>query len=81
MSTSRSTPIFASLLNLVEQMLCESADPSIMRDFDAAGWLEAWLAGPTPVLGGRAPADLLGTAEGVDIVRRLLLSQQSGAYW
>jgi uncharacterized protein (DUF2384 family) len=69
------------LLALVEQMMLESASPEIAREFDGAEWLTGWLAAPAPALGGRPPINLLATAEGFDTVRRLLLSQQSGAYW
>ena len=79
--TPRSAPTFAPLLALVEQMLRESADPAVVEHFDAAAWLEQWLATPAAALGGRAPEELVATLDGFDLVQRLLRSQQSGAYW
>jgi uncharacterized protein (DUF2384 family) len=60
-------------------MLRESADPDVAREFDAAAWLESWLSAPSLALGGRAPDEFIATPGGFDLVRRLLLSQQSGA--
>jgi hypothetical protein len=73
--------LFDQLLTQVEQMLAESADPEISRAFDARAWLEDWLVTRHQALGGRAPASMLSTAVGFDLVRRLLLAQQTGAYW
>ena len=78
---SRSAPEFLPPLAVVEQMLRESADPGVARTFDAAAWLERWLAAPARALGGRAAVEVLANPDGADLVRRLLLTQQSGAYW
>lgn len=67
----------ARLVGQVERMVAESGDS---EDFDAAGWLAAWLDDPVPALGGRRPGELLDTAEGRALVSRLLMQMQSGAY-
>ena len=77
----RSTIEFKMLLALLEQMLRESGSREAQRDFDAAPWLEAWLASPAPALGGQPPLALVRSEDGLDCVRRLLLSQQTGAHW
>jgi putative toxin-antitoxin system antitoxin component (TIGR02293 family) len=68
----------ARLIGLVERIVLESGNP---EGFDAAVWLGDWLDRKVPALGGRRPGDLLDTDEGRDLVARLLLSVQSGAYW
>ncbi len=50
------------------------------KDFDAATWVAAWLQRPHPALAGRAPAELVDTADGRNMVADLLGQQQSGAY-
>lgn len=80
-SSSATAPPFTRFLAQVEQMVRESGDPERASNFDAADWLAAWLASPTPALGGRPPAEYLHSPEGCDLVSRLLGSQQSGAYW
>ena len=77
----RSTPAFASLLAIVEQMLRESAGPDVARDFDAAAWLEGWLETPIRRLGGVAPWEFSATPDGFERVQQLLHSEQSGSYW
>jgi len=70
----------ARLIGQVERMLEESGDSDLPDDFRAAGWLSGWLYDRLPALGGRAPADLMDTAEGRSIVAGLLMKMQSGAY-
>ncbi len=48
--------------------------------FDMDAWLQEWLQRPQPALGGRKPADLLSTEEGIESVRRALGSTLSGSY-
>lgn len=43
------------------------------------GWMRGF-SGPQRALGGRRPADLLNTPEGIDSVVRLLGSFESGSY-
>jgi putative toxin-antitoxin system antitoxin component (TIGR02293 family) len=50
------------------------------KGFDAAKWLGQWIQRPQPPLGGRKPADLIGTPTGLEVVVRLLGSIESGAY-
>jgi len=65
------------LVVLVEHIVLESGDPT---GFDAAAWTTEWLATENAALGGRKPNDLLGTPEGRDLVKALVLRMQSGAY-
>lgn len=50
------------------------------KDFDVARWLGQWIERPQPALGGRKPADLIGTPTGLDMVARVLGAIESGAY-
>ena len=50
------------------------------QGFDAAKWLGRWIERPQPSLGGRAPADLMDTPTGLEIVSKLLGAAESGAY-
>ncbi|HEX8755581.1 MAG TPA: antitoxin Xre-like helix-turn-helix domain-containing protein [Steroidobacteraceae bacterium] len=65
------------LIGQVDTMVQESGDPA---GFDAAKWTARWLQDPNPALGGRAPGELLDTADGRGLVSDLLAQQQSGAY-
>ena len=67
----------AKLIGQVQAMVEESGDP---EGFDAAHWLGRWLDEPLPALGGQRPADFMDTAEGRELVSRLLAMAQSGAY-
>ena len=69
----------AKLLGTAEEILANStADEA--RDFDVAKWLGQWIERPQPSLGGLAPADLLDTPTGFEIVARLLRAIESGSY-
>lgn len=70
----------ARLIGEVERMLEESGAPDVPDDFSAARWFTDWLYDRLPALGGRAPADLMDTAEGRSVISRLLRQMQSGAY-
>lgn len=65
------------LVGLVQSMVEESGEP---EGFDAAQWLRRWIQIPVPALGGRTPADMLGTAAGQEEVARLLRQAQAGVY-
>lgn len=67
----------AKLASQVETIIRESGEQT---GFDAAEWVEDWVARPHPALGGKPPADYLDTAEGQAMVDRLIAQMQSGAY-
>jgi putative toxin-antitoxin system antitoxin component (TIGR02293 family) len=79
MSTAESERVIglSKLIGQVQAMVAESGDPI---GFDAAKWFSAWIAEPSPALGGRKPEDLLETADGREAVARLLAQMQSGAF-
>ena len=62
----------------IQAQLEAQDDPS--PHFDIDGWLQEWLHRPQPALGGRRPADLLSTEEGIESVGRALGSILSGSY-
>lgn len=65
------------LVGQVEQIVAESGDP---EGFDAGKWLARWLDESNAALGGRKPAEYLDTADGRDLVSRLIAQMQTGAY-
>lgn len=67
----------AKLIGQVEQMVAASGNP---KGFNAAEWVNGWLDTPSSALGGRKPGTLMDTAEGRDMVSRLVAQMQSGAY-
>nr|WP_302474469.1 MbcA/ParS/Xre antitoxin family protein [Roseococcus sp. MDT2-1-1] len=67
----------SDLVTLVQTMVAESGDPA---GFDAAAWLANWMQRPVPALGNRTPLSFMGTEEGRDLVKQILLRMQSGAY-
>lgn len=79
MSTAESERVIglSKLIGQVQAMVAESGDPI---GFDAAKWFSAWIAEPSPALGGRKPEDLLETADGREAIGRLLAQMQSGAF-
>jgi putative toxin-antitoxin system antitoxin component (TIGR02293 family) len=79
MSTAESERVIglSKLIGQVQAMVAESGDP---EGFDAARWFAAWIAEPSPALGGRKPEELLETADGREAVSRLLAQMQSGAF-
>ncbi len=79
MSTAESERVIglSKLIGQVQAMIAESGDP---EGFDAAKWFSAWIAEPSPALGGRKPEELLETADGREAVSRLLAQMQSGAF-
>lgn len=67
----------AKLIGQIEAMVEESGDS---EGFDAAMWFDEWVDKPLAALGGRAPSELMSTAEGRELLSRLLATAQSGAY-
>ena len=64
----------------IAQSIVNNSTAAEAKAFDAAKWLGQWIEQPQPALGGRRPADLIGTPTGVEMVARLLGSLESGAY-
>lgn len=62
----------------VQKMVDESGNPN---EFDSRAWVVDWLHSPIPAIGGRSPTDYLHTSDGVDLISRMLVSVQMGAYW
>ena len=62
------------------QEIVDNSTAAESKDFDAAKWLGQWIERPQPALGGRKPAELIGTPTGVAMVSRLLGAVESGAY-
>lgn len=79
MSTAESERVIglSRLIGQVQAMVAESGQSD---GFDAAKWFSAWIAEPSPALGGRKPEELLETADGREAVSRLLAQMQSGAF-
>lgn len=79
LSPEQSERILAAekLIRQVQAMVEESGEP---QGFDASQWLAKWLDTPLSALGGNPPADFMHTAEGRDLLPRLLATAQSGAY-
>lgn len=65
------------LIGQVQAMVDESGG---QEGFDAAQWVAKWLEEPSPALGGRKPSGYMDSAEGQQLVSRLLSQAQSGAY-
>jgi putative toxin-antitoxin system antitoxin component (TIGR02293 family) len=69
----------ARLLAIARDIVENSTAPEA-KGFDAARWLGQWIERPQPALGGRKPADLIGTPTGLEMVARVLGAIESGAY-
>jgi putative toxin-antitoxin system antitoxin component (TIGR02293 family) len=69
----------AKLLGMAQEILANSTAAEAER-FDAAKWLGQWIERPQPSLGGSAPAELLATPTGFEVVARLLRAIESGSY-
>lgn len=65
------------LIGQVKSMVAESGDT---KDFDPAKWVAHWLNTPCPALSDARPADYMDTAEGQELISKLLSMMQSGAY-
>lgn len=66
-----------ALIAQVQRIVDESGST---LDFDARSWTLSWLARPVPALGWRRPCELLNSAEGWQLIGRLIAQMQSGAY-
>ncbi|MDH4393290.1 MAG: DUF2384 domain-containing protein [Aquabacterium sp.] len=60
--------------------IVENSTAAEAKNFDVAKWLGQWIERPQPSLGGRKPADLIGTPTGLDMVAKVLGAIESGAY-
>lgn len=67
------------LLSIAEDIVANSKAAEA-KGFDTAKWLGQWIERPQPALGGRKPADLIGTPTGLAMVERVLGAIESGAY-
>lgn len=65
------------LIGQVQAMVRESGDPT---GFDAAKWFSGWLDTPLPAIGGKPPSSLMNTAEGRQMISRLLEAMRIGTY-
>jgi uncharacterized protein (DUF2384 family) len=68
------------LEEIAARIVRESGRPGTIERFDAQTWVGQWLHEPHPALGGQRPIDRLGTDDGIELVRKLLWRQQTGAY-
>ena len=64
----------------IAKSIVENSTAAEAKDFDVAKWLGRWIERPQPGLGGRKPADLIGTPTGLDMVARVLGAIERGAY-
>ena len=69
----------ARLLAIANDIVANSTSPDA-EGFDAGKWLGQWIERPQPALGGKKPADLIGTPTGLSMVARVLGAIESGAY-
>jgi putative toxin-antitoxin system antitoxin component (TIGR02293 family) len=69
----------ARLLAIANDIVANSTSPEA-EGFDAGKWLGQWIERPQPSLGGKKPADLIGTPTGLTMVARVLGAIESGAY-
>jgi hypothetical protein len=76
-SEDERTLAVAKLVGLVHQVVAESG---CLDGFDAALWTAKFLRKPNPALGGRTPAEFMGSAQGREHVFDLILRMQSGTY-
>jgi len=66
------------LIGQVEEIMSEAGDESV--EFDAGAWVSEWIEEPLPALGNRTASELMDTAEGQQLVSRLLAQSVAGAY-
>lgn len=64
----------------IARSIVENSTAAQAKDFDVGKWLGQWIERPQPALGGRKPADLIGTPTGLDMVAKVLGAIESGAY-
>lgn len=65
------------LIGQVEVMVEQSGVP---KGFSAAKWVAGWLDEPSAALAGKKPGEFMDTAEGQELVSKLVARMQSGAY-
>jgi putative toxin-antitoxin system antitoxin component (TIGR02293 family) len=70
-----------ALIGQVARMLQDSGVNESQSATQAARWLGAWLAASNNALGGETPLSYLDTAEGRNLVSRLLGAMEAGTYW
>lgn len=66
------------LVGQVEEIMADAGDDT--ADFDAGAWVSGWIVEPLPALGNRSAGELMDTAEGQQLVSRLLAQSVAGAY-
>ena len=64
---------------LVADILRDSTAPQACT-LDLDQWLAMWLNTRIPALGGKRPAELIGTLQGLGAVLRVLEASSSGAF-
>jgi putative toxin-antitoxin system antitoxin component (TIGR02293 family) len=62
----------------LRQLLAESGDPQLIKDFDLEAWVRDWIKEPLPELDGVTPAALLRNPEGQRVVENLLERMRGG---
>lgn len=67
----------ARLIEQGQRIVAESGEP---EGFDAARWTAQWLGEPSAALAGKAPSEVMDTADGRALVSGLVAQMQSGAY-
>jgi uncharacterized protein (DUF2384 family) len=77
MSKPNAPPGMASLIAQVQRMIEESGRP---EGFNAAAWVARWVDRPLGALGGKKPAEVMGTAKGRALVSAVVARMQSGTY-
>lgn len=65
----------ARLIESVKLLVEARGEPA---GFDPTAWVNAWIICPLPALGGKRPADVLDSEDGVDLLIRLLEQSADG---
>ena len=66
------------LIGQVEAIMADAGDESV--EFDAGKWVSEWIEEPLPALGNRTAGEFMDTAEGQQLVSRVLAQSVAGAY-
>lgn len=66
------------LIGQVETIMKDAGDNSV--ELDAGKWLSDWMEEPLPALGNRTAGEFMDTAEGQQLVSRMLAQSVAGAY-
>ncbi|MHB8254239.1 MAG: antitoxin Xre/MbcA/ParS toxin-binding domain-containing protein [Acidiferrobacter sp.] len=64
----------------IAQGIVDNSTATEAIGFDAGKWLGRWIEQAQPALGGKAPAELLDTPTGIDIVSQVLGAIESSVY-